>query len=137
MAVPLASKNPIVAANLPLVLSQPSGSDHSTEALRMALLGVAAIHQSYLFTRNGASSDCASEMARLAQRYKMSSRTQLAKACLTTVGIYSDASLAASIAISLMDVSGHFRCIFSETLKGLRYLPGVKIGPKIWSSRRH
>ena len=119
MAVPLASENPIVAANLPLVLSRPSGSDYSTEALRMALLGVAAIHQSYLLTRNGAPPEGASEMARLAQGYKLNSRTQLMKACSTAVGVHSDASLAASIAIALMDVSCHIHCIYLETLKGL------------------
>jgi hypothetical protein len=42
MAVP--SENPIVAANLPLVLSKPRGSDPPTEALRAALMGVAAVH---------------------------------------------------------------------------------------------
>lgn len=71
----------------------------------MALLGVAAIHQSYLLTRNRASPDRASEMARLAQGYKMNSRSQLTKACSTAEGVHSDASLAASIAIALMDVS--------------------------------
>jgi hypothetical protein len=41
MAVPL--ENPIVAANIPLVLSHLPGGDASAEALRLALLGVAAI----------------------------------------------------------------------------------------------
>lgn len=130
MAVPLATENPIVAANLPLVLSRPGGSDHSTEALRMALLGVAAIHQSYLLTRNGASPNRASEMAQLAQGYKMNSRTQLMKACSTAVGVHSDASLAASIAIALMDVSCRAHCICLETPKESKYL-GVCRGPKL------
>lgn len=103
MAVP--SENPIVAANLPLVLSRPLGSDSSTEALRTALMGVAAIHQSYLLARGGATPDGAEEMMLIAQQYRMKSKKHLMKACSTVEGTRSDASLAAALAITLMDVS--------------------------------
>jgi hypothetical protein len=103
MAVP--SENPIVAANLPLVLSTPRGSDLPTEALRAALLGVAAIHQSYLLSRGGATQDGADAMMQIAQQYKIKSKSYLAKACTTIEGTQSDASLAATLAILLADVS--------------------------------
>lgn len=103
MAVP--SENPIVAANLPLVLGRPRGSDPSTEALRMALLGVAAIHQSYLLARCSSTSDGAQAMQQIAHQYRTNSKLHLAKACSTVVGTQSDASLAASLTIALIDVS--------------------------------
>ena len=103
MAIP--SENPIVAANLPLVLSRPRGSDLPTEALRTALMGVAAIHQSYLLARGGTTPDGAEEMMQIAQKYRMNSKQNLTKACSTIEGTRSDASLAAALAIILMDVS--------------------------------
>jgi len=103
MAVPI--ENPIVAANLPLVLSKPRDSDSPTEALRSALLGVAAIHQSFLLAQGGSTPDGADEMMQIAQRYRMTSKLHLTKACSTTEGTQSDASLAATLAITLMDVS--------------------------------
>jgi hypothetical protein len=103
MAVP--SENPIVAANLPLVLSKPRGSDPPTEALRAALMGVAAVHQSYLLARGGTTLDGANNMMQIAQKYRMSSKLHLTKACATVEGTRSDASLAAVLANTLMDVS--------------------------------
>jgi len=43
--------NPVLAVTLPIVLSQPPGTHAPTEALRLALLGVGAIHQAYLMLR--------------------------------------------------------------------------------------
>ena len=43
--------NPVLAVTLPIVLSQPPGSHAPTEALRLALLGVGAVHQAYLMLR--------------------------------------------------------------------------------------
>lgn len=102
MAVP--SENPVVSANLPLILNRSPG-DSSAEALRMALLGVASIHQSFLLARGGSTQYGADEMLQLSHSYRMSSKQLLAKACTTVEGVQSDASLAASIAIALMDVS--------------------------------
>lgn len=104
MAVP--SDNPIADAFIPLVTTHPRGSDMPTEALRMALLGVAAIHQSHLLRR--ATQDGASEMFTIAKQYRLNSKTLLTKACTTLEGCKSDASLAASITIALMDVSCEF-----------------------------
>jgi hypothetical protein len=103
MAVP--SENPIVAANLTLVLSKPRGTDSPTEALRSALLAVAAIHQSFLLAQGGATPEGADEMMQIAQRFRMTSKLHLTKACSAAEGTRSDASLAAALAIMLLDVS--------------------------------
>lgn len=105
VAAPSENPNPIVAANLPLVLSQPRGSCMATEALRSGLMSVAAIHQSYLLARGGATPDGADAMLRIAQHHRMNSKAHLAEACKTMAGTRSDASLAASLAIALTDVS--------------------------------
>lgn len=94
----------MVAANLPLAL-QPSGADPSAEALRLGLLGVAAIHQSFLLARNVATQHAAENMLQLAHSFRMNSKQQLAKSCTTVEGTQSDTTLAATIAIALMDVS--------------------------------
>lgn len=43
--------NPVLAVTLPIVLSQPPGTHAPTEAFRLALLGVGAVHQAYLMLR--------------------------------------------------------------------------------------
>lgn len=104
VAAPSENPNPIVAANLPLVLSQPAGSSSDTEALRSGLMSVAAIHQSYLLARGGSTPDGADAMLRIAQHHRMNSKAHLANACKTAAGTRSDASLAASLAIALTDI---------------------------------
>lgn len=133
MAVP--SENPIVAANLPLVLSKPRGSDSPTESLRAALLGIAAIHQSCLLARGGAAPDGADEMMEIAHQYRMNSTLHLAKACSTVEGTRSDASLAAALAITLMDVS-LVELVYLQDLTHfpvLRFSRVVETGRRIWT----
>ncbi|PSR74633.1 hypothetical protein PHLCEN_2v9699 [Hermanssonia centrifuga] len=102
MALP--SENPVLAANLQLVLSRAPGYDTAIDALRKAILGVAATHQSYLFSRSGVSS-MADDAMQMAKSYRSESKQLLAEACATAEGMQSDASLAASVAIALLDVS--------------------------------
>ncbi|KII92890.1 hypothetical protein PLICRDRAFT_37687 [Plicaturopsis crispa FD-325 SS-3] len=102
MAVP--HENPVVAANLPLVLSRPPGSDPAIDALRLSLLGVAAVHQAFLLSRISGTQHTADGMIRVAQSYRMKSKQLLATACQTIEGTTSDAALSASIAIALMDI---------------------------------
>lgn len=101
MALP--SENPVLAANLQLVLSRAPGSDTATDALRKALLGIAATHQSYLFSRNGAPRMAAEAMS-MANGFRAQSKELLSIFLATSPGIQDDASLAASVAISLLDV---------------------------------
>lgn len=126
MAVP-SQVNPILAVNLPLVLSTPpplpgrspldpnAGGSPATEALRLSLLGVGAIHQAYLLVRsNGNGPETAlaktnnggaDELMNLAISYRLQATKCLALACQTIEGTRSDASLGASVTIALIDVS--------------------------------
>lgn len=83
MVIP--SENPIVAVNVPLVLDRPRGTDASAEALRNALLGVAAIHQSFL-SRSTVTQEGATNMLRLALTYRIKSKQLLVRACTTAQG---------------------------------------------------
>ncbi|KAJ3520322.1 hypothetical protein NM688_g9180 [Phlebia brevispora] len=101
MALP--SENPVLAANLQLVLSRAPNSDLSIEALRNALLGIAATHQSYLLSRGGDSLQ-AEETMSMANAFRSESKRLLSKSFTTSEGMQSDASLAASVANSLLDI---------------------------------
>ena len=57
--VDIPSENPIVAANLPLVLDRP----RRLRLLRNVLLGVAAIHQSFLLSRSSVDAERGRECA--------------------------------------------------------------------------
>lgn len=103
MAVPF--ENPMVAFILPLILSCPPGNDPAIDALRLSLLGVASVHQSFLLSRNQVCSSSAKECMLFANAFRLKSKQILAKACTTPHGAQSDAALGASLAISLMDVS--------------------------------
>ena len=100
MALP--SENPVLAANMQLLLGRAPGSDVATEALRTALLGVAAMHQAYTYSRSA--SPMADHSLQLANGYRSKSQRLLYEACMSRDGTQSDASLAASVALSLADV---------------------------------
>ncbi|KDQ53454.1 hypothetical protein JAAARDRAFT_136956 [Jaapia argillacea MUCL 33604] len=132
MAVP--SENPVVAANVPLVFNRAPGSDPSTEALRMALLGVAAVHQSFLLGRSGVTPGGATEMMQLANLYRMKARQLLASACTTIEGTQSDASLGASLTIALIDIftGGHH---WMRNLDLAKTLVNTRGGPAVMLAR--
>ncbi|KIJ67948.1 hypothetical protein HYDPIDRAFT_25403 [Hydnomerulius pinastri MD-312] len=132
MAIP--SENPVLAANLPLVLDRPQGSDVSAEALRNALLGVAAIHQSFLLSQTSGTQGGAEDMLKLAHTYRMNSKQLLAKACTTASGAHSDASLAACISISLMDIFSGGRN-WAKNMDLAKTLVNVRGGPSALLSR--
>ncbi|KAH7929898.1 hypothetical protein BV22DRAFT_1080190 [Leucogyrophana mollusca] len=132
MAIP--SENPVVAANLPLVFNRPPGSDTSAEALRMALLGVAAIHQSFLLSQNEVTRRGGDDMLQMAHSYRMNSKRLLARACATAEGAQSDASLAASLAISLMDIFSGGRN-WSKNMDLAKTLVHVRGGPSALLAR--
>jgi len=151
MAVP-SQVNPILAVNLPLVLSTPpplpgrspldpnAGGSPATEALRLSLLGVGAIHQAYLLVRsNGNGPETAlaktnnggaDELMNLAISYRLQATKCLALACQTIEGTRSDASLGASVTIALIDIfaGGHSwqsNMTLAKTLVSLRGGPGA------------
>ena len=62
MAYP--SENPVLAANFQFLFDGVRGADSAVESLRAALLGVAAVHQSFLLSRSGVSQQAADEALR-------------------------------------------------------------------------
>jgi hypothetical protein len=138
MAVP--SENPIVAANLPLILSRAPGTDSAIEALRLSLLGVASVHQSFLLSRSGLAANGAAEAMAMAHNFRLKSKQHLVKACQTVSGAQSDAALGASLAISLMDVSEANlcdRCLQRWLMSALRSSLAATIGKETWNLQKH
>ena len=103
MAAP--SENPVLAANFQFVFAGVRGADSAVEALRAALLGVAAVHQSFLLSRSGVSQPAADEARRVAGSFRAKAQGLLAAACATREGCANDAALASAVAIALIDVS--------------------------------
>ncbi|KAG8721759.1 hypothetical protein FRC09_007418 [Ceratobasidium sp. 395] len=152
MAVP-SQVNPILAVNLPLVLSTPpplpgrsildpsAGGSPATEALRLSLLGVGAIHQAYLLVRSTGSGPeaalvkmsnggAADDLMNLAISYRLQATKCLALACQSFEGTGSDAALGASVTIALIDIfaggySWQSNMTLAKTLVSLRGGPGA------------
>lgn len=109
MAYP--SENPVLAANFQFLFDGVRGTDSAVESLRAALLGVAAVHQSFLLSRSGVSSLAADEAMRVADSFRAKSNHLLVSACATPEGAHNDAALAATVAIALIDVSAAVRSL--------------------------
>lgn len=128
MALP-PTPNPILAVTLPLVLDKPPGTHAPTEALRLALLGVGAVHMAYLSSRRrvcvgvgavgasdvvspmgvgpdvaGGESDAARMMG-LSSMLRLGATRCLAVACRNPEETRSDAALGATMAVTLIDVN--------------------------------
>ncbi|KAI0823645.1 fungal-specific transcription factor domain-containing protein [Trametes gibbosa] len=102
MAYP--SENPILVANFQFLFDGVRGADSAVEALRSALLGVAAVHQSFLLSRNGVSQQASEEALRVAESFRAKSEHLLVSACGTPEGCHNDAALAAAVTIALIDI---------------------------------
>lgn len=102
-------ENPVLAANFQFLFDGVRGTDSAVESLRAALLGVAAVHQSFLLSRSGVSSLAADEAMRVADSFRAKSNHLLVSACATPEGAHNDAALAATVAIALIDVSAAVR----------------------------
>ena len=107
MAYP--SENPVLAANFQFLFDGVRGADSAVESLRSALLGVAAVHQSFLLSRSGVSQQAADEALRVADSFRAKAKHLLTSACATKEGCNNDAALASAVAIALIDVSGPVR----------------------------
>lgn len=78
----------------------------SIEALRLSLLGVAAIHQAYLLAKSGDENrEAASGMWNLATNLRVMASKYLGVAVASIEGCRSDAALGACVSIALIDVS--------------------------------
>ncbi|PIL36188.1 transcription factor [Ganoderma sinense ZZ0214-1] len=97
-------ENPVLAANFQFLFDGVRGTDSAVESLRAALLGVAAVHQSFLLSRSGVSSLAADEAMRVADSFRAKSNHLLVSACATPEGAHNDAALAATVAIALIDI---------------------------------
>ena len=108
------SENPVLAANFQFLFDGVRGADSAVESLRSALLGVAAVHQSFLLSRSGVSQQAADEAMRVADSFRAKSRHLLASSCATREGCNNDAALASAVAIALIDVSGLVRFMLAQ-----------------------
>ncbi|OBZ68304.1 Transcriptional regulatory protein moc3 [Grifola frondosa] len=124
MAIP--SENPILAANLSFMFDCSSGFDSAVESLRTALLGIAAIHQSYLLSRSGHGG--ADEGLELASSFRTKSKGLLMTACSTREGVHSDFTLGAALAIALIDIFSGGRD-WAKNLNIAKTLVRVRGGP--------
>ncbi|EJF65313.1 hypothetical protein DICSQDRAFT_132897 [Dichomitus squalens LYAD-421 SS1] len=136
MAYP--SENPVLAANFQFIFDGVRGTDSAVESLRLALLGVAAVHQSFLLSRSGVSSLAADEALHVADTFRAKSLHQLTSACATPEGAHNDAALAATVAIALIDIFSGGRhwaksLDFAKSLVKSRGGPGLLLA----RSRRH
>ena len=104
----------MLAANFQFLFDGVRGADSAVESLRAALLGVAAVHQSFLLSRSGVSQQAADEALRVADSFRAKSKHLLASACATQEGCHNDAALASAVAIALIDVSAPTPCVISS-----------------------
>ncbi|KAF8332036.1 fungal-specific transcription factor domain-containing protein [Cantharellus anzutake] len=129
-----AALNPVLSTALPIVLSVPPRTNAPVEALRLSLLGVAAIHQSFLHSHSNSNRQLlekstvtnmraaekgaplpsgllgdegeqdAAENLRLALLLRQNASKCLYFACQSLEGSLHDAALAASASIALIDI---------------------------------
>lgn len=95
--------DPVTSANIDLAFSRPPGEDFAVDSLRLAVLGTAAIHQSFLLSRSGGAG--AAELRHSAGVFRKRSKEMLALACANaSTGRTSDATLAAVMSIAIIDI---------------------------------
>ncbi|KZT70983.1 hypothetical protein DAEQUDRAFT_724736 [Daedalea quercina L-15889] len=132
MAVP-SNKNPVAKANIDLILGRTRGADTGVEALRMAILGTAAVHQSFLCSR-GLVQGGADDAMQLALMYRAKSNRLLSLACRSAEGATGDAALGAAVAICLVDIFSSGRDWF-EPLDRAKKLVHSRGGPAVLLAR--
>ncbi|WVQ71577.1 hypothetical protein IAR50_001117 [Cryptococcus sp. DSM 104548] len=100
MAIP-SGLNPMLAINLPLALDSPRGMNPSADALRVALLGIGAIHQAFLLARSGVSNSQTAAMFQYASTLRETGKEMVRRAARTGA---TDAALGASTALATIDI---------------------------------
>jgi hypothetical protein len=103
MAIP-SGLNPMLAINLPLALDSPRGMNPSADALRVALLGIGAIHQAFLLARSGVSTAQTAAMFQYASNLRDTGKEMVRRAATEGGGAGSDAALGAGTALSTIDI---------------------------------
>jgi hypothetical protein len=117
MAIP-SGLNPMLAINLPLALDSPRGVNPAADALRVALLGIGAIHQAFLLARSGVSTTQTTAMFQYASNLRDTGKEMVRRAVGDQVGAgaasgtgagglpgaKSDAALGAGTALATIDI---------------------------------
>ncbi|WWD01492.1 hypothetical protein V866_008436 [Kwoniella sp. B9012] len=103
MAIP-SGLNPMLAINLPLALDSPRGLNPSADALRVALLGIGAIHQAFLLARSGVATSQTAAMFQYASTLRDTGKEMVRRAVRNGDGAMSDAALGASTALGTIDI---------------------------------
>nr|XP_019042792.1 hypothetical protein I302_08499 [Kwoniella bestiolae CBS 10118]OCF21722.1 hypothetical protein I302_08499 [Kwoniella bestiolae CBS 10118] len=103
MAIP-SGLNPMLAINLPLALDSPRGLNPSADALRVALLGIGAIHQAFLLARSGVATSQTAAMFQYASTLRDTGKEMVRRAVRNGDGATSDAALGASTALGTIDI---------------------------------
>ncbi|EIW69623.1 hypothetical protein TREMEDRAFT_68786 [Tremella mesenterica DSM 1558] len=103
MAIP-SGLNPMLAINLPLALDSPRGMNTSADALRIALLGIGAIHQAFLLARSGVSTTQTAAMFQYASNLRDVGKQMVRSAAVESGGGSSDAALGAGTALATIDI---------------------------------
>lgn len=134
MAYP--SENPVLAANLQFILHRNRGSEMAVESLRMALLGIAAVHQSFLLSRQGVCNGegGADDCMQLAYSFRTKAKHSLYAACNTVDGARDDATLAAATGIILIDIFSGGQG-WGKTLTLAKTLVNMRGGPAVLLAR--
>ncbi|WWD15837.1 hypothetical protein CI109_100261 [Kwoniella shandongensis] len=103
MAIP-SGLNPMLAINLPLALDSPRGMNPSADALRVALLGIGAIHQAFLLARSGVATSQTAAMFQYASTLRDTGKEMVRRAVAAGPGVFSDAALGAGTALATIDI---------------------------------
>lgn len=103
MAIP-SGLNPMLAINLPLALHSPRGVHPAADALRVALLGIGAIHQAFLLARSGISTAQTATMFQYAAALRDTGKDMVKRAMASPGGAQSDATLGAATSLALIDI---------------------------------
>lgn len=108
MAIP-SGLNPMLAINLPLALSYPRGCNAASDALRVALLAVGAVHQAFLLSRSGTITAQSTEMYHLASAIRVMGKQMVGRAAADPITMRSEATLGAAATLALVDMlfGGH------------------------------
>lgn len=81
-----------------------SGVNPSADALRVALLGIGAIHQAFLLARSGVSTAQTATMFQYASNLRDTGKEMVRRAAVDGTGARSDAALGASTALATIDI---------------------------------
>lgn len=103
MAIP-SGLNPMLAINLPLALDSPRGTNSASDALRVALLGIAAVHQAFLLARSGVSPSQTAGIFQYAAGLRNTGKALVRVAAADPVASRSDAALGAATSLALIDM---------------------------------